>query len=183
MLRARRACECPIFHDGTKIPQLMEFHIGFSFYQSRKTLRYLPLCDCEQDKEERRDTVRKCRLGSSSTGHEIRIASCCFGCTSAHSSGLPLFQNGNPEDTDAFVIRGHRNQTVMATDPEAAKCEKAGFPPYEGAAQRPARARPAFSLFEGLLQFFTGAPQFFRMKRLSARLLYSVMQEFLTKVN
>lgn len=111
---------------------------------------------------------------------ELQVAA--FGCTSANSSGLPLSQNGNPGDTDAFVIRGHWNQTIMAAGPGGRKVRKSRLSTLRRRSPETCRG-PASSLFEGLLQFFTGAPQFFRMKRLSARLLYSVTQEFLTKVN
>lgn len=56
----------------------------------------------------------------------------------------------------------------MATDAKDASGEKAVSPDTKPQPKQPS-GTPSAQYSRGLLQFFTGAPQFFRMKRLSGR--------------
>src|SRR6185312_11659798 len=191
MLCIGSTCEGSMAHNGTKVSQLMHFHIFFFLLRSPKEGSSPPVRLKTRTKMRLMTTLPNGRVRVKQhrfVRFELRVAA--LGCIASHaahrlsSSKMELrsYQWKNPQtqllvEAPPFLCTGrfcgervakkrkgierrHAIADIKANEGTNGSIESSWCEVPPGTPER--------------LQFFTGAPQFFRMKRLSARLVYSV---------
>src|SRR6185437_3607653 len=88
MLRIGSTCECSMAHDGTKVSQLMHFHISFFLLRSRKVVLSPPDVTAEGQalKMTASDNTPECRLDVSSSGRRFELRVAALGCIASHAA-------------------------------------------------------------------------------------------------
>src|SRR6185437_7419188 len=88
MLRIGSTCECSMAHDGTKVSQLMHFHISFFLLRSRKVVLSPPDVTAEGQalKMTASNNTPECRLDVSSSGRRFELRVAALGCIASHAA-------------------------------------------------------------------------------------------------